>query len=301
MKNPTAIITGDIHLRDDQPVCRTDDYFQAQAQKIKWLLNLQEEHGCPILDAGDLFAKSKPSHYLVQWAINNLPYSDMYTVPGNHDLPSHNLELLDKSGLGVLVAAQAIQVIMGRKILSKNFVVDGFPWGKEPKGLQGDGRGELPHVALCHVMTFDGESPWPGCKDLSATKLLRRMSGYDLVITGHNHKAFVVQRQGRLLVNPGSLMRSNAEQADFKPRVYLWYAEDNTVEPIYVPIEEDVVSREHLDVVKDKDERIDAFVTKLSGDFDVSLSFEKNLEQFFSTNRIRSSVKDLVWESVKGE
>ena len=83
---PTAILTGDIHLRDDQPVCRTDEYFAAQHRKIKWLRELQEKHDCPVFDAGDLFSRSKPSHFLLQWAIQELP-ERFHTIPGNHDLP----------------------------------------------------------------------------------------------------------------------------------------------------------------------------------------------------------------------
>lgn len=294
MKTVTAIITGDIHLRDDQPVCRTDDYFEAQAKKISWLRRLQQKHDCPILDAGDLFAKSKPSHHLLQWAILNMP-DKFCTVPGNHDLPSHNLDLLDRSGLGVLWAAGAVYVALRNKWVD-DIDVHPFPWGAEIKANPHDPK--EPAVALCHVMTFDGDDPWPDCIDLNAKQLIRKMKGYDLIITGHNHKAFVVEHKGQLLVNPGSLMRSNADQVDFKPRVYLWFAEDNHVEPVYVPIEEGVVSREHITVVENRDERIDAFVSRLSDDFEISLSFEKNLEEFFSKNRIRQGVQDKVWASL---
>ena len=299
MRKPTAILTGDIHLRDDSPTCRTDDYTEAQAKKIAWLRGLQLKHGCPILDAGDLFNKSKPSHQLMNWSILKMP-DEFYTVPGNHDLPSHNLKLIDKSGLGILWAAGVANVMVAPEGDVHGIDVYPFPWGSELEATEEAEEGDCPKVAICHVMTYEGDSPWPGCTDPTATQLLRKMKGYDLVLTGHNHKAFVIERQGRLLVNPGSLMRSNADQADFKPRVYLWYAEDNTVEAVYVPIEEGVVNRDHIDKVADRDERIDAFVDRLSDDYEISLSFRKNVEEFFSANRVRGGVEKLVWEAIDG-
>lgn len=293
---PTAIITGDIHLREDTPVCRTDDFISEQSRKIKWLDALQRKHNCPILDAGDLFAKSKPSHFLTQWAIRNLP-DQFHTVPGNHDLPSHNLALLNKSALGVLDAAGAVSVLEHAVPIPSHAMIFPFPWGKELE--PNEESTTLRTVALCHVMTYTGESPWPNCRDLNAKQLLRKMKGYDLVITGHNHKSFVIESRGRVLVNPGSLMRSNADQMDFKPRVYLWYAEDNHVKPVYVPIKQGVITREHIDMKKDKDERINAFVEKLADDLDISSSFDKNMEEFFSTHSTKDTVQQIVWEALE--
>lgn len=288
---PTAILTADLHLRDDQPVCRTDDFFQAQARKILWLCDLQREYKCPIFDAGDVFNTWKPSHALVRWAIRELP-DNMYTIPGNHDLPQHSLDLFNKCGLGVLQASGIVNVLCGEDIELPDLRISSFPWNCT---LDNERYGD---VALCHVMTYKGRNPWPGCTAMGALELLQYMKGFDLVVTGHNHKSFVVEHHGRLLVNPGSLTRQNADQEDFKPSVYLWYSEDNHVEQVFVPIEENVISREHLEKVENREERIDAFVERLSGDFEINLSFENNLEQFFGANRIRGKTKELIMEAM---
>lgn len=299
-KTVTAIITGDIHLREDQPVCRTDDFFAAQTRKLKWLSELQQQHNCPILDAGDLFHHWKPSPALLRYAINNLP-DGMVTVPGNHDLPSHSMELYEKSGLAVLEASGKVEVLFGKPSGIKEALFHPFPWGADIISLDSDYlRKDVRNIALCHVMTYQGRKPFPGCKDPGAGALLRNTKGYDLIITGHNHTSFVIEDEGRLLVNPGSLMRSTAAQTDHKPRVYLYYAEDNTVEPVFVPIEEGVITREHIDITEHRDDRIDAFISRLSDEVETGLSFEHNLESYFSKNRIRQGIQDLVWESVKG-
>lgn len=293
---PSAILTADIHLREDQPVARLDNYWEAQARKIKWLRDLQREHDCPILDAGDLFNKWRPSPYLLQWAIRNLP--DMISVEGNHDMSSHNRDLYEKTGLAVLEAAGVVRI--GVELLPNTAAeLYSFPWGAELRGVGPRKKGYMPRVALAHIMTYAGRSPFPGCTDPGAGTLMDKLDGFELIVTGHNHKPFVVEKDGRLLVNPGSLMRSTADQADHKPRVYLWYAETNKVEPVFVPIEEGVVSREHLETVAQRDERMGAFVSRLNQDVEIGLSFERNMERFLSTNRLRARTKEIIQGAVK--
>lgn len=293
---PTAILTADIHLREDVPACRTDDFLAAQWRKLKWLRNLQNEHGCPVLDAGDLLNRWKPSPELLALALQYLP-EDMITVPGNHDLPGHNIEFLQKSGLAVLSAAHRLQVAL-KPFSRSDFLAYPYPWDSELTPCTAKANG-LPRVAICHVMVWQGETPWPGCEDFSGKELLRRMTGYDLILTGDNHKPMVESYEGRLLVNPGSLMRTTAAQVDHRPRVYLWYADDNTVEPVYVPIESGVVSREHLEIKEEKDQRMQAFIDKLESGYEVSACFQRSLESFFRANRVRESVKQIVMDSME--
>ena len=44
-----AILTGDWHLRDDQPVCRKDDYRTAQRKMLRWMCQQQKTYRCPAL------------------------------------------------------------------------------------------------------------------------------------------------------------------------------------------------------------------------------------------------------------
>lgn len=297
----TAILTADIHLREDQPVCRTDNYWDAQARKIKWLRDLQLEHNCPILDAGDLFNKWKPSPYLLQWAIKNLP--QMITVAGNHDQSSHNQDLFEKTGLAVLEAAGVVTLAKPTWINVKglqNMPIYGFPWGVELFRVEDRYASKDPlKIALVHTMTYKGRVPYPGCTDPGASTLLDKMTGFDLIVTGHNHKPFVVEKDGRLLVNSGSLMRSTSDQADHEPRVYLWYAEDNHVEPVFVPIEKGVVSRDHIDVVEHREERMTAFVSRLNQDVEIGLSFERNMERYLAANRLRTRTREILEKVVR--
>ena len=160
MRTTDAIITADIHLRETSPQCRTDDYWKAQEDKIKFLKELQHKHhDCPILDGGDLFDQWKPSPRLLAWAIETLP-KNIITTPGNHDMPQHNIELLHKSGLAVLEAADIINVLAGGDRLAlSEFSVFGYAWrDKVPqKEIKIKGR----KVAIIHDMIYMKHEGWP--------------------------------------------------------------------------------------------------------------------------------------------
>lgn len=284
---PTAILTGDWHLRETQPIARTDDFWEAQWDKVQQIKELQEKYDCPVWMAGDLFHHWKPSPYLLTETISRLP-ARMNVVAGNHDLPQHNMDLLHKSGLQTLVKAGAVTLL------------EGTHWGEEPF----HGTFLIPSVthdkviAVWHVMTYVGEKPWPGCTDLNARQILEKYPQFALILTGHNHKTFVKEIDGRLLVNPGSLTRQTTDQINHKPCVFLWYAEDNTVKQVFLKIKPGVISREHLERAEKRDARITAFVERLTGSWKSTVSFEDNLERFRQNNQVRSSVMDIVYKSI---
>lgn len=285
-KHPDAILCSDFHLREDRPTCRTDNYWETQWIKVGFIRGLQEEYNnCPVYHAGDLFNYWKPSPHLLSETIKYLPWR-FHTVYGQHDLPQHNMDLADKCGIYTLATANTLTAYLEGS------------WGTEPYGdpaVQLNGR----KVHVWHIMTYQGKKLWPGQTNPTASKLLRKYPQFDLIITGDNHKPFVEEYEGRLLVNPGSMMRMSADQIDHRPRVYLWYADTNTVEPIYLPIEKSVVSREHIEHQEQRNERIDAFVSRLDEDWKVELDFEENLRRFAEKNRIRQSVMDIVYKATE--
>lgn len=300
-KSPDAILCSDIHLREDTPTCRMDDYQKAQWKKVDFIAGLQKQYNCPVFCGGDLFHHWKSSPRLLSVTMDHLP-KNFYSVAGQHDLPQHSLDLIDKSGIYTLQRA------------GKVYFLPECHWGQEPtvgafikqKIDVTSIADSLPqylevghNILIWHHMVWQGKKLWPGQTDPSAKATLRKYSQYQLILTGDNHNPFVEEYEGRLLVNPGSMMRMTADQVDHRPRVYLWYAGDNTVEPVYLPIEQGVVSRQHIERQEQRDERIDAFVSRLNEDWNVELDFEKNLRRFAETNQVRQPVMDIVYKSIE--
>jgi len=301
--DPTAILTADWHIRPTTPICRTDDFLAAMWRKVEFVLDLSIEYQCPILIAGDLGLRSQWSNWLEEKFIRsaNEKKGFIYVVPGQHDLPDHLLDQWRQSAIGVLHEAKVIELwgIEARRFVKMRlFDVNAFPYGEEIK-VNKINKGK-PLIAVAHTLVTEcaPESFLAEKGARSGLKLLMDFPEYNLILTGDNHKGFVVEKDDRLLVNPGSLMRTTADQADYKPRVYLWYHQENKVEPVYLPIEEGVVDRTHIDLAEQKDARIEAYVARLSEEVEIGLSFEGNLEAYFRQNRIRKPVIDKVWASM---
>jgi hypothetical protein len=73
--------------------------------------------------------------------------------------------------------------------------------------------------------------------------------------------------------------------------VYLWWAKENRIEPVMIPIEEGVITREHLDTQQERDSRIEAFVEKLDSEtFEVSITFRANLEALMRSEGVGDKV-----------
>jgi len=290
-----AIICSDLHFRDTTPICRTDNYWESQINKMKWLSDLQKEHDdCPILCAGDYFHQWKPVPMTLSACIEYMPC--VYTIPGNHDLPQHSIELINKSGLKTLEKSGTIKLLSNTKRnINYGISVFGAPYGLDKSKL------EKATILMCHEMIYQSPEHWQKENGSQALAFLKKHKGYQLIVTGHNHKPFTAQHEGRLLVNPGSLMRMTADQKDYKPRVYLWNKESNTVKIEYVPIDKTAVEIAYLEKTKERNERMESFIDRLKSSKEVGLSFEKNLENYLANNRVRSSVKSIIYECIGGE
>jgi len=281
----SAIFCGDLHIRDKKPVARTDEYFPAMWEKFMFIDSLGVKYDCPVLCSGDFYDKWKASPELISSTIEAIN-ADWYVIYGDHELPNHSWKLRHKSALTTLEKARKVMIVQGGHGTDKN----SNKLQKRAKPILFGKR----KVMLWHVLTWHKELPYPGCETSNAKSLLKKYPEYDCIVTGDNHIPFVVKHKGRILVNVGSMMRNSADQINYKPAVWLYYAKTNEVKPVYLPIEEGVISREHIEIVKERDERIDAFVGRLKTDFKLTMNFKQNIMRFFGKNKTKKKVKEII-------
>ena len=291
--NVDGIFGADLHIRPDVPVCRTDDFLSAMGIKLRHIMDLCELHNCPLVISGDVGNRPQWPNWLIEWYADILyPYKQrILVIPGQHDLPDHSLAEIKRSAIGVLAAAGLVRILNPQSYypIADGWKVAGFAYGEEIKEC-GDAN-----MAVIHKLVLEEEMWWAEGKGETAISILQKYPQYSLILSGDNHKPFVTEYEGRLLVNPGSMMRSTAIQTDHKPRVYLWDAKENRVEPSYLPIEDGVVVRHHIEVKEAKEQRMTAFVEHARKDFETGLSYEKNLEEYFLKNTEEEKVKKKVW------
>ena len=292
IKTPSLILCSDMHLREDTPSCFIGDFQKEQWDSLDFIRKLQQRWNIPVLCGGDLFHHWKTSPWLLTKVMKHLP-AKFFSCMGQHDLPQHNLELVDKSGFGTLIEAGYIKTENDWDDMLSSLNLQICHWEQEPVKMN---KG-IKNILLWHHTTYL-QKPFPGASGGMAVGILRKYPQFDLIVTGDIHQSFTTTYEGRRLVNPGNLTRQSAQQIDFKPSVWLWYAEDNSVEQVFLPIQANAISREHIDIKEQRNERIDAFVEELQSDWESNMSFEDNLKRFQETNDIEPDVMYLIFNAI---
>ena len=81
---------------------------------------------------------------------------------------------------------------------------------------------------------------------------------------------------------------------------FLWDSNKNSVTPIYYPIINGVITREHIETKVNYDERMESFISRLNNSMEFTLSFTKNMENFLRENKVNKNVKQIIMESING-
>ena len=294
--NVDAILAADNHLRSDIPRNRIDDFTGAMKKKFEFILALGTEYHCPILISGDLGHRSTWPWPLYSWFVKTIKKydADIICIPGQHDEPNHKLDKLDESPMGVSDMTDVTTVLTGNYVPGKKMNVYGFPWEFK---ITKPYSHAVPNIAMTHQMVIEDKPEWKGQEGAMAKALLKN-NDFDLILSGDNHKPFVAKYRNKILVNPGSMMRSNIDQADHKPRVYLYDAKKNDVKPVYLPIEKDVF-KEAGENSEDRKKRFEAFIENIKEDKSNTISFEDNAKSHFKNNRTRKNIEERVWEIIE--
>jgi len=295
-KKADFILVSDLHLTEKPPVSRVDDYLEAQSKKLQFLSSLSEQNGnCPVLCSGDVFDRWKTSPWTISWVYKHLP-RPFICVPGQHDLPGHSLEQFERSALHTLgLVDQHVTILKGNSIVVNEVVVVGLPFGHNPNRITIPTEGRR-KILLLHELTWPENHPYWDPSAHTADELLSKFDEFDIILVGDNHLSFVRRKGGRVLVNPGSMLRITADQVNHRPRCFLYYADSNCVIPVHLPIQKNVFDTKHLERKKERDARISAYIEKLgsAGKQGFTLSFRRNLEQFFKANKVSKEVRRLI-------
>ncbi len=326
-----AILLADIHLSLKAPVWRSaeEDWMEAQARPLKEVGLLQEKYSCPVICAGDIFDRSRkiadgwnaPAE-LINFAINHLP-EDMYTIPGQHDLPNHQYSDIKRSAYWTLVKANTIKDIGvglglgGVVCVGNNLVLCGFPPGLEIDSLKNlceDGdNGMYPAIdgrlvlAVVHDYIWVKGKGYPNAPDEKMLLVEKNPNkvyggkyyGYDVVVYGDNHKGFTTYGGKTTIFNCGTLMRRKSDEIDYKPQVGL-LLDDGSVVPHFLDTSEDRC----LDKVEEKIEKslnMKVFFDELEKLGDTALDFKAAIEEFMERGQTSDQVKQIIIKAMENE
>ena len=266
--------------------------------KIGQIFQIAKSYGCEaILQPGDFFESHKANDFLKQFIINFL-HSDMagipiYTVFGQHDLRYHSSNVLN-TPLKVLEASKVIH-LLDKEPMTAGPDVDiyGASWNEdipEPEGSRID-------ILVCHKMIVD-EKIWHGQEGHTYAKSLLIKSKFDLIVSGDNHKTFIVHSGPgssigkKLLINCGSLLRTRIDQDDHKPCVFIYNTAPNKGEPVleqvFLIIDKfkNVIRYEEAKKIKEENEKLVEFVDALNVDTQLTgINYKRNVYEFITENK----------------
>ncbi len=270
-KSPiVAILVADVHLSLNPPVCRALEpcWFSAMARSLFQIAELSERHDAPVLCAGDLFDRWNSPPELINFALASLP--DIYSIPGQHDLPLHRLDLIERSAYHTLTLTEKVKDLSsGQVVRLGGLAVQGFPWGEPLKPCEIDVPGVLA-VALVHSFIWKSKKTgYPGAPEEGKLPAYKKaMEGWDVVVFGDNHKGFLTKSGETVVLNCGTVFRRRTDEVEYRPHVGL-LRQSGEVELQYLDTAKDVIEAKKETDWEPNRESLKAFVedlSRLSGD-----------------------------------
>lgn len=276
-----ALVTADWHLRIDRPRCRLDsDWLGFQTECIHSVVEIANSNKVPIIIVGDLFdACNVPSIIIVTFLkeMNRAKYG-YYLLAGNHDLPYHSPENLSRSSIGVLLSMAeysgiTIKTIEWPDVRWRNF---GDMWNGP----------ENADIVFDHRLVFEKAKDLPpNVNAPTAQEMLSEFPDAKWIFVGDMHRAFVYEKKGRYVINPGCLNRQSADFIDYTPVVMLVNTESSKVSLVEIGDSGPMVTDSYLKTEKERENRLDAFVESIKKDDNFTLSFVANIERAISMNK----------------
>jgi len=290
------LLTGDWHLTMEKPVNRLDNYLEAQVEKLQFIAE-QFGQGCSyVLQPGDFFDSHRANDLTKQFFIGVLRemFGDkkILTVAGQHDMRFHNsdisntpLKVIEKAQIAQIIAASFLSITNSHERVN----IYGSFWGDNstPEILP-DHKNDI-NIWVLHRMIIYNKKEWEAQEDYDWANHLLIQTKFDLIVAGDNHRAFSISRGKRHLVNCGSLMRSNIDQMDHQPCIFIWDSDTKEIEKIDIPVKDFTEVMDLTKEIKRKedDKNLKAFIGGLSTNLSSSknkLTFRNNLSKYVADN-----------------
>jgi hypothetical protein len=294
------VLTADLHLRADVPLCRKEtsvEWLETQRSILSFIVKIANENKADIIDAGDNFNTPRvpdeiKSLYL---QLSSGCKQEVHTIPANHTLPWHQKKNINESSIGVMRAIDQLHTNL--------HVYDCDEFSEE-------GRFEHSYqltkdILICHTLTYPSADDIPiFTRGISAYKLLSKYKPTKWIITGDNHHNFHVEDDGRHVINPGTPIIQVADMIDYEPGIYLLNTDTEELQWIPVPNDRNMLTDNHLSDKIERNGRIDAFIEVLKNskgkDGKAGLSFEDNLRRAIESTDVDDEVRFLIEELLNG-
>ncbi len=300
-----AVCCSDIHLSLKPPIARSKEksWLGCLAYGLLQINELCQKHKAPLIIAGDIFDRWNMPAELINWAIDQFP-QPTYAVPGNHDLPMHQEDLIHRSAYSTLVQAGSIRQLSYKGPRAIGTHADIFVYatpfdGEVPKKLDCNGL----HICVIHQYLWV-----PGCayngatQDSRLSKWARKFRDFDVVIVGDNHAAFDrTLKSGTHVINCGTVFRRKSTEALYKPRVGLIYSNGDVAEHRLDCSQDKLWLVRGLEHKEAEEEDMGDVMDALSGLEKTSANFRDAVLEAVRIKGYKKIVKQLLLEAMEGD
>jgi hypothetical protein len=229
---PVAVCSADWHADVHCPPCRNkDDWWDIMREAYRFQTKLAEDLNVPLVIAGDIFNRWNAPASLINFLIPILRIAPQcYAVPGNHDLPYHNRDLMGDSAYGTLVHSGAIVDLKPGVFVHYSrgevpLALMGYPVGEDlasPEGICVASNYKRVYLAVVHHYCWDGNHTHPGAKpDDHVRELVKRLPGFDAILFGDNHHGFTFEES---VCNNGTVIIRRSDEANYLPSCSVLYS-----------------------------------------------------------------------------
>lgn len=223
--DPSFVVVGDVHIREDAPVSRTDNVLETICSKLAWVVDYTNKNADALIFLGDLGERPIWSSRLVNRTCKILEEctKPMYTLIGNHDIKNYNkdYELWEDTGLYRVTQNTNLKVLRNEYFGPFHFYgfstvdddLEDFVNGKFVPDLD-----DLCYpVSFAHYPVGNYESQW-----MRDHKKLR-IPYFTYQFYGDIHDGFEpchLQDYNTIVANPGALFRKSKAEIGRKIQVY---------------------------------------------------------------------------------
>lgn len=282
-----AIATSDWHMRETLPANRKPGFTNQQLSKVDFIMSLCQKYDADLYNAGDIYNTARPPrHYTNRVQQVLARYPDVYHLAcaGQHDQIYHSRNLADTSIQSLYSSGLIHQVDSDR--------VRTVDWG-------GDITFPI-DILIAHFCVTEKPIEFIPYS-LTAGQFMKKARA-QIMVTGDYHVAHYLERNGKLLVNPGSIVRMGIDSIKRKPSVYLIdTVKTQIVDQIFIPIEpaEEVFDIDGVDKQKVKKKRQEELTARFNNYIEKAAT--KQEQPDFEENLTDVIEKDLPKEETRTE
>jgi len=222
----------------------------------------------------------------------------MYAIPGQHDMPLHNMDLLRKSAFFTLVQAGVVhQLEYGLpQTVSRKLTLHGVPWGSMIKPPEGEYAAEgVFNLLVAHQYIWVNGKSYPGAlQEQNWDSKKKLMRGYDAAVFGDNHKGFQAARN---VLNCGTLLRRKTDEASYKPMIGL-LRQSGTIEPLFLDTTLDVLEATDEKRKAETNVEMEEFLKGLVGLQETRLDFVEAMKIVLEEKQPSALVRQYIMEAM---